>query len=183
MAVAATCVRAMASGVVAPGEMVTVVNRLLCQRNETMQFVTLFMGLLDIVTGELAWSDCGHLPVYIVGPGGVRASLDSDVGPPLGVFETAAYPTYTCKLAPEEMIVLYTDGVTEAANTAGDFFEHERLLAILNTPGMGTDPRPCVDRIFTEVLAFTGTAPQADDITIVALRLGAHRALTAAGAL
>jgi sigma-B regulation protein RsbU (phosphoserine phosphatase) len=170
MAVAATGMRAMADATADPGRLFTRVNRLLCQRNDTGQFVTLFAGVLDTATGGLVWCDCGHPPVFVVGPEGVRARLDDNSRPPLGAFEEVEYPTHTRLLAPDETVVLYTDGVSEALNTAEELYGDERLCRTLAAPGAATTARTFLERVLAGVLAFAGPAPQADDITIVTVR-------------
>lgn len=170
MAVTAMCLRAMAAAIPDAGELIARVNALLCQRNDTMQFVTVFMGVLDTATGELTWCDCGHPPVFLVGGTGVRERLDDRSGPPLGAFEEAQYAIHQCHVAPGETIVLYTDGVTEAMNAAEAFYGEDRLVNLLAAPAASASAQSCLDLIVNDVLAFAGTAPQADDITVVTLR-------------
>jgi sigma-B regulation protein RsbU (phosphoserine phosphatase) len=170
MAVAATCKRALATAELAPGELMTRVNKLLCQRNNTGQFVTVFAAVLNTVSGELGWCDCGHPPVYVVGPGGIRTRLKDKTRPPVGVLEEIEYVTHTEMIAVGETVILYTDGVSEAMNPAQDLYGDERLTKVLGTPGTGTAAQVCLDRVLTDVLAFANGAPQADDITIVTLR-------------
>ena len=170
MAVAATCNRALAAAAILPGELMTRVNRLLCQRNNTGQFVTVFAAVLDTVSGELGWCDCGHPPVYVVGPGGIRTRLKDQSRPPVGVLEEIEYVTHTETIAVGETVILYTDGVSEAMNPVQNLDGDDRLTKVLGTPGTGASAQTCLDRVLTDVLTFANGAPQADDITIVTLR-------------
>lgn len=168
MAVTAMCLRALAG----PGpieDLVTRVNDLLCQRNETMQFVTICAGVLDISDGRLEWVNCGHPAPMVLGPGGVLKLLDEGRGPPLGVFEALRPERMSRYLAPGEVLLLYTDGVTEALDPNAALFGEERLERVLK------EARPdgasaAVNAVLRDVESFAFGAPQADDITLLALR-------------
>ncbi len=113
-----------------PADIVTAVNRELCQDNAGMMFVTLFFGMLDPQTGDLRFTNAGHNPPYHLNGNG-PTPVTACKGRPLGVRDNSAYETGRLTLAPGEEIYLYTDGVTEAANRNDEFFAEERLEAVL----------------------------------------------------
>lgn len=169
MALAATAVRTLARNVSEPGELLAQVNRLLCERNETMQFVTACAAVWDPVDGKLTWANAGHPLPALVSTDGRVEWLEGPRSAPLGVFEETSYPTQQRVLAPGETLLVYSDGVSEAMNAQSALFGSEGITACLAgaTAGSSAD---IVARVVTAVQAHQAEAPQADDITLVALR-------------
>jgi phosphoserine phosphatase RsbU/P len=168
MAVTRTLLRATAQHIAAPAECLTYMNKTLIEQNSSGMFVTLFYGVLDTRTGEIQFANAGHNPPYLLVPQGPRA-LRERSGPMLGVIEGVEYVARACRIERGEGIVLYTDGVTEAIGPDRKFFEEEKLERFLSERREGS-----VERIVTGLLAaaqdFSGGLPQADDITVLALR-------------
>jgi sigma-B regulation protein RsbU (phosphoserine phosphatase) len=151
-----------------PADIVTAVNRELCQDNAGMMFVTLFFGMLEPQTGDLRFTNAGHNPPYHLngnGPTPVAACK----GRPLGVRDNSAYETGRLTLAPGEEIYLYTDGVTEAANRNDEFFTEARLEAVLRDVA-GHPTNVIIRAVGDAVRSFADGAPQSDDITALAIR-------------
>ncbi len=171
MAVTATGVRALASGSREPGELMERVNRLLCERNDTMQFVSVFAAIVDPTSGEFWWTNCGHPPAYVVGPDGAATALDQAKAVPLGVFEEHRFRSHRGVLRPGELLVAYSDGVTEAMDVEQSLFGDARLARCLARIG-ARPPREIVEGVVAEVVAYAGEAAQADDITVLALGVG-----------
>jgi phosphoserine phosphatase RsbU/P len=177
MAVSRTLLRATALQRITPGECLQYLNVTLAGQNASSMFVTLFYGILDTRSGELEYAIGGHNPPYVVSPDGSARQLPiAHSGTIVGLIEGAAYETQRCSIAPGDGIVLYTDGVTEAMNRAEEFFGEERLEEFLAArPGAGAGR--LVSELHAAVDEFAGEMPQADDITVVALRyLGEPRA-------
>ena len=132
-------------------------------------FVTAFVGVLDLQTGDVAYASAGHdSPFILGGSSGVR-QLTTDGGPPLGAIEAFPYPIDHDRLEPGEVLLLYTDGVTEAENANHALYGRSRLAGVLaSTPAK--DARDLVTGIFDDVRRFVGEAEAADDITVLALR-------------
>jgi len=151
-----------------PADIVTAVNRELCQDNAGMMFVTLFFGMLDPQTGDLRFTNAGHNPPYHLNGNG-PTPVTTCKGRPLGVRDNSAYETGRLKLAPGEEIYLYTDGVTEAANRNDEFFAEERLEAVLRDVA-GHPTNVIIKAVADAVSSFTDGAPQSDDITALAIR-------------
>jgi sigma-B regulation protein RsbU (phosphoserine phosphatase) len=90
-------------------------------------------------------------------------------GPPIGLFEGRDYECRQVRLGPGDCLVLFSDGVTEAMNLAGDEFSDERLLACVHA-NRGKPPQMLLDALFSDVRAFCGEATQSDDMTVVLVR-------------
>jgi sigma-B regulation protein RsbU (phosphoserine phosphatase) len=131
-------------------------------------FVTVVCGWLDTTTGDLVFACGGHEPpVHMTAAG--AAPLEVAGGPLLGLMDEAEFPVNALRLAPGESVVVFTDGVSEAANTAGGMFGTERLVALLS--GSAADSSSAVtESVLRAVREFAGEAPQSDDITIMTLR-------------
>ena len=108
----------------------TEANRLLATHNTACMFVTLFYGVLDVTTGRLRYCNAGHNPPYLLRAGGGRSSLKA-TGIPLGIEEEAGYSCTEIVLAPGDMLFLFSDGITEAFDAAGNEFGTARLEAAL----------------------------------------------------
>lgn len=169
MAVARTLLRATAPHRQSPSECLTYMNASLNAENTSGMFVTFFYGVLDTRTGELQFANAGHNPPYVFAPDGTYRVLEGNGGPMLGLFPGLTYETSTTKFAPGEGILVYTDGVTEAKDTAEEFFEEQRLEEYLR--GHGSEPvEQFINGLHRKVEEFAMGAPQADDITALALR-------------
>ena len=151
-----------------PADIVTAVNRELCQDNAGMMFVTLFFGMLDPQTGDLRFTNAGHNPPYHLNSNG-PTPVTACKGRPLGVRDNSAYQTGSLMLAPREEIYLYTDGVTEAANHNDEFFTEARLEAVLRDVA-GHPTNVIIKAVADAVRSFADGAPQYDDITALAIR-------------
>jgi sigma-B regulation protein RsbU (phosphoserine phosphatase) len=170
MAVSRTLLRAIALQRVPPGPCLDYLNATLTHQNISYMFVTMFYGILDTRSGEVQYAVGGHNPPYIFSPGGaVRELSTENGGPVVGLMEFGKYETMTCRLAKGEGIVLFTDGVTEAINRSEEFFSEERLEQFLAVHS--TDPaEKLVSNLHALVEVFAAGMPQADDITVLALR-------------
>jgi phosphoserine phosphatase RsbU/P len=151
-----------------PADIVTTVNQELCQDNPSMMFVTLFFGMLDPQTGALRFTNAGHNPPYRLNGRDVTPIAGSK-GRPLGTRENSAYETGHLTLALGDAIYLYTDGITEAANTKDDLFSEERLEAVLRE-NAGHRPDDMIKAVADAARSFANGAPQSDDITALAIR-------------
>ena len=142
----------------------------LCHDNEQGMFVTMWLCVLDLDTRELAYACGGHNPpLYLAADGGTDWVRDRS-GMVLGAFDAMRYRQFSRTMAPGDTLVLYTDGVTEAMDVAGTCFGEDRLSELLDGR-VGLEPASVVQVVLDGVHAFAEGAPQADDITVVALRL------------
>ena len=168
MAVARTLLRGTAQHKASPAECMEYLNSALIEQNVSGMFVTLFYGVLDTRTGEIQFANAGHMPPYIFSADGALQELSHKSGPMVGLFPQFVYKQGTVQLAKGETILLYTDGLTEARNPVGDFFDEPRLEACLRAR-VAERVEPLLIGLLGEVEKFAAGAPQADDITALAL--------------
>jgi sigma-B regulation protein RsbU (phosphoserine phosphatase) len=142
-------------------------NALLSADNDSAMFVTLIYGVLDVANGTLTYCNCGHNPPLVIRDDGRRERL-ALTSLPLGAMPSAAYATRTIVLAPGDRLLLYTDGITEASTADGAEFGEARLEAAIDALRQGS-ALDMVEGIIERVDAFAAGAPQADDITCLAL--------------
>jgi serine phosphatase RsbU (regulator of sigma subunit) len=130
-------------------------------------FVTAFYGILDPVSGTLTYCNAGHNPPYLLNAkdGGSAQELGG-TGIPLGIEEDVTWHQGAVPLAPGDVLVLYTDGITEAQDGQEEFFGEQRLLEIAQA-NLGRSARDIQDVLIAEVHGFVGDAPQFDDITLM----------------
>ena len=137
----------------------------------TDMFVTVFLGVLDPVTGLLRYCNAGHNPPFVRAQNGDVARLDR-TGMALGVVVEGEWSLAQTTMSPGAIMLMYTDGVTEAQNTERQLFDEERLLSTLAANAGGTSHD--IERaIFDAVTSFAGEAPQFDDMTCVVVRRAA----------
>lgn len=169
MAVTKTLIKAKSDIELGPNEILYAVNNELCEDNDSGMFVTEFLGILTISTGDIVYSVGGHNLPYILRKDGSLTMLPRMTGMALGVMEDIPYACANVQLDPGDSLVMYTDGVTESMNETGEFFGEARLEVILK--GLtGKTAREQVDFILKSTCQFVKDAMQSDDITIVALK-------------
>jgi sigma-B regulation protein RsbU (phosphoserine phosphatase) len=151
-----------------PSEIITRVNRELCQDNGDLMFVTLFFAMLAPATGELSFCNAGHNAPYRL-DGNSLAAIDGAKGIILGVKPDAVYETGRLSLAAGEMVYLFTDGVTEASNAIDELFGEARLEAALRGAADRASAK-IISSVAEAVKGFVGTALPSDDITMIAVR-------------
>jgi sigma-B regulation protein RsbU (phosphoserine phosphatase) len=169
MAVARTSINSLIRKHDDPGVCLHLANNELCAQNPLDLFVTVFVGILDTTSGELTYANAGHNPPYTVGLQGQARQLPSTQGLALGVMPDMDYATQTMRLRSGDLLLAYTDGVTEAFNAEQQAFGEGRLEALLCAHFERT-PHALVKEVFQQLSAFAGQAPQSDDITVAALR-------------
>ena len=164
-----TLLKGAAIGTEAPGDVMKEVNDLLCENNETAMFVTVFYAVYNPSNGELTYANGGHNPPIIVHPDGTSTVLPLTGGVALGFMPDIPYEQNTVTLAPDDTVVLYTDGVTEAMNADNEEFGMDRLIQIFES-GAPQDSKEVNDMVFEAVSEFAGETPQSDDVTCLTLR-------------
>ncbi len=169
MAIASTLLRAAALLHASPGACLTSVNESLVARGASGMFVTLFYGILNTQTGVLEYSNAGHNPPYVFSSDGQLRALKERGGPMVGVFEGFQYSSRSTQLKSGDGLLVFTDGVTEARNRSGEFFEESRLEAYL-AASASQPVDELVRGLQAEVERFEAGSPRADDITALALR-------------
>jgi phosphoserine phosphatase RsbU/P len=168
MAVARTSLRDLAPQHADPGACLAHTNELLCAQNPLDLFVTVFYCVFHPRSGVLRYANGGHNPPYLRHADGSVETLDGTGGIALGVMRGVVYADHTTRLLPGDQLLLYTDGVTEAFNSADEAYGVDRLLAEVRAQGEGA-ATALVERICRSVTSFAGSAPQSDDITLTVL--------------
>ncbi len=143
------------------------VNKYLCERTQDSRYATVFYGVLDR-EGNFEYVNAGHVPPLIRRQSGELEPLAS-ANFPVGLFAEAEYESARVKVAHGEFLVIYTDGVSEAANVRREEFGEERLRQILAEPAARTVDE-LASAIRDGVKTFTQGAPQSDDITVLAIQ-------------
>ncbi len=143
-------------------------NYIALNHGELAMFATLFFGILDPETGKLSYINGGHEPLYIVNSGGgVKAQL-ATTGPSVGIEPKISFKIQQTQMEPGDILLGYTDGVTEASAADGSFFTVERLRSILDAPSSSVSE--LLDRITNSLQEHIGEAEPFDDITLLAIR-------------
>ncbi len=166
--IAAELMRSPDGGPPGAADIIGRVNRELSQSNPDMMFVTMFFALLTPETGEVEFCNAGHNPPYRL-KGSELAPVEDARGIILGVRANAKHAAGHLRLAPGEMIYLFTDGVTEATNAVAEQFGEARLEAVLRQAA-GKPSARIVDAVAAALRGFVDGAEPSDDITMLALR-------------
>lgn len=169
MMVTRTLLRAKAIAGTPINMVIQSINHELCQDNPSQMFVTFFAGIVDLKTGEMEFCNAGHNYPYILGSREDIRQLKVRNGLPLGIFDSANYTSAKFTFKPSEILVLTTDGITDALNVANDFFGEAKLAASL-TALTNKNTRTLTELLIGELKRFSSGAEQADDITILALQ-------------
>ena len=171
MAVARTVLRSTALHGASPKECLTVVNRVLAPQSRGQMYVTLFYGILDVTSGNLAWTVGGHSPPWLLPKEGPAYQMEGPRGFLVGMFEEVAFDCTDTTLNPGDTILVHTDGITDAENPAHEMFGKARLAELIGQLKEDSVSR-VAERVLEAVTEFTAGAPQADDITLLAFCYG-----------
>jgi len=155
-----------------PGKLdafMTRLNKATCAKCPSNRFITFFFCVLDTNTGELVFANAGHNPPIVVRANGESQMLEGG-GPVLGILPIAPYSEQRITLNKGDMLVLYSDGVTEANDVEQNEYDEERFIEVLTKHR--TEPASAIVEAVTKSLAeFAAGAPQADDITLVVAKV------------
>jgi len=147
----------------------TRINKATCANCPSNRFITFFFCVLDTKTGDLRFANAGHNPPIVVRASGEAEMLEGG-GPVLGILPIASYSEMRINLQKGDMLVLYSDGVTEANDVDQNEYDEERFIEVLKKHR--TEPASAIVQAVTKSLAeFATGAPQADDITLVVAKV------------
>lgn len=169
MSAAKTLIKATAKTIDKPNTVLRIVNEELSQGNEQATFVTVFLGILNVRTGEMRFTNAGHNPPLILRNDKNAEFLTGGKNMALGIDEEFSYRQDTLILKPGEGLFLYTDGVTEAFNSQGELFSAQRLRKDI-VACQNNLSKDLVLKILKKVQSFSTDVPQSDDITILTIR-------------
>ncbi len=169
MSLSRTLLRATAQMGLDAGECLRHANRTLCSEGDAGLFVTTVYVIVNTRSGVIDYSTGGHFSPFIVRAAGVVESTPAAGGMVLGIESSARYDSKQATLEPGDVMILYSDGVTEAANAQDEFFGDERLEASLAAV-VGATEAAAIEAVAGDVRAFANGHKQSDDITLVAVR-------------
>ena len=135
--------------------------------NRANRFVTFLFGFLDPRTGCFTYINAGHEPLYLIDSKGVKKALDP-TGPAVGMLPNSAYDVGQIQFEQGDMLIGYTDGVTEARSPEDELFTRRRLRTLVEQPF--NSATEMLDRIKTSLFAFIDIAPRRDDVTMLAVQ-------------
>jgi sigma-B regulation protein RsbU (phosphoserine phosphatase) len=146
------------------------VNGFLSSENESMMFVTAFLGILDPATGEIEYIDAGHESPLILRKDNTVEQVPKKGGLALGIMGDFEYVPQKLTLAPGDTLFMYTDGVPDANNKTGARFHMERVELLLSGATSAASPQYIDELVYQNLKDFIGDFPQFDDITLLTLR-------------
>jgi len=171
MAVTKALFRTISMHEAQPHRIIGQMNEAMAQDNDSNMFVTLFVGVLDLPTGRMRYCNGGHDAPILVGSGIGKLPVNSNL--PVGVMSGWTFTAQETQIDPHTVVFLYTDGLTEAENTAHNQFSEDRILDSLRSmPTQSRQPLPdaLVARMTEAVKHFVGDAEQSDDLTMLAIQ-------------
>jgi len=167
MAVTRAQFRTISSHESMPNHIVSAINNTMAENNESNMFVTLFVGVLDLPSGRMRYTNAGHdSPLLINGNGSSIGMLPVDPNLPAGVISDWKFTTQETIIDPGTTIFLYTDGLTEAENIKHEQFGEDRI----RKTAISTTPQALIERMTSAVKDFVGKAQQSDDLTMMAIQ-------------
>ena len=153
-----------------PAHIMHYINETACQGNKTNMFSTLFIGVLDLPSGHLHYCNAGHDAPIIISDAGLQ-TLECNPHLPVGLFDDVKFGSQETVLSPDSTIFLYTDGLTEAMNSARKQFGLQRVHEVLGRCVEGKQsPKDILESMTGEVRQFVKDAEQSDDLTLLAIR-------------
>ncbi len=153
-----------------PDRIVSVMNQMIADMNKTNMFVTLFVGVLDLPTGMLHYSNAGHDAPLLVGAGVGELPCDSNI--PVGVMPDWDYTLQEAQIYTNTTIFLFTDGLTEATSADFKLFDMERVndVAVKALAQQQQEPQQLISLMTEAIHQFVGDAEQSDDLTMMAIQ-------------
>jgi sigma-B regulation protein RsbU (phosphoserine phosphatase) len=169
MSITKSVIKSRAGDDFSTASILTHVNEELCEVNKADTYASLFMGILNIRTGQLSYTNAGHRPPYIRTGEGPFEILDSFHGPVIGTVRGLVYKEDIRMLSKNDLLLTYTDGVTAARDSANNLFSEERLADFMASC-VYESVEDIVRATVSEVLQFENHADRLDDMTVLAVQ-------------
>lgn len=170
MAITKTLLSSKMKSNISPGEILTKANDDLLNRNKFNMFVTMFLGILNLENGEIKYTNAGHPPPILLRNKEPAKFLTTKTQPVIGIMPDVKYTTYTTSLAKNEVLFIYSDGVTDAKNKDDELFGDKQLLDFINKNGTLRPIKALTNLLLIKLARFMKYEPQTDDITMLAVR-------------
>lgn len=174
MVIAKTLIKDLTQMGLSPDEVFRQANDKMCEANDEGMFVTAWLGILDIHSGHMDYVNAGHNPPLLYRKHGTFEYLKQKPGFVLAGMEGIRYQSGSIDFDEQDMLYLYTDGVTEATDSSEQLYGEERLKAALDSclkQNPEAEPLSVLNAVKTDIRAFVKEAPQSDDITMLGLKL------------
>jgi len=143
-------------------------NGLLYHSTDQEKYATMFYGILDTEKNQLSFANAGHNNPFLVSQDGTVRRLEA-IGIPLGWLEDFDYTEEVVPFNEGDILVTFSDGISEAMNLLEEEFEEDHILDVINE-NLNASPQELTDKLVSSVQAHAGTAPQADDMTLVVIK-------------
>jgi len=170
MAVTKTLLKSQAGNDKSTASIITHVNNEIAKDNDTYMFITVFMAILNTNTGELVYSNAGHNPSFILNKKDNDLTKLGDLhGPVVGAMEEMTYNESRLFIKKDDLIIAYTDGITESQNVKEELYSDARFIDLLKKE-INSSPKILIDKIIESVKSFEDGAEQFDDITLLAIK-------------
>ena len=151
-----------------PSKILSSINTSMSARNDSLMFVTLFVGILDLTDGDLQYSNAGHNAPFIISDGKPQM-LKVDANMALGIISDQTFSLQHTTLSPGSILFLYTDGLTETTRAGGELFQEERVMENLSGLDADISAKHLITQMTKAVHEFVGDSEQSDDLTMLAL--------------
>ena len=181
MAITKTLIKSASDEDGDPARVLYQVNENLARDNPNAMFVTAINGVLDCRSGRIRYANGGHNPPLVLRGDATVETLRAISGPALGAIDQVEFDAFETRLEPGDVLLLYTDGVTEAMDDEYALFGETRLLETLQACMPARDAATVIDAVMDAVRAHAGDAEQSDDITMLALHFCGPEAARVAG--
>ena len=168
MAVTRTLLRSIAPDQMTAHSIVNSLNKSLSSNNESNMFVTFFLGIIELDSGIMTYTNAGHNPPVLIHPNGEIKVFDTTKDIPVGIFDTFEYEEKSLQLSDNDKLFLYTDGVTEAENKEEEFYSEKRLIKCLSNNYQLT-PKDLINIVSDDVAQHVNKNEQSDDITVLSI--------------
>ena len=142
-------------------------NYIAQQHNRMCMFATIFFCVFNPDNGEIHYVNAGHEPVFVIGPNGIKESLQQ-TGPAAGMFTQMKFACKKTRLQPGDILFAYTDGIIDARSESDERFTREKLVSLLSEPAAAESE--LIDRVKSQVAGHIGESPLEDDITMLVLQ-------------
>ncbi len=169
MMTAKSIIKSYAETGISANEVLIKANNELCKNNDAGMFVTVWLGIIDLLTGVVTFSNAGHNPPALIRQGNNAEYLQSNSGLVLAGMEGIPYKICECKLEKNDKLFLYTDGITEATNAKEELFGEDRLLRTLKNTA-SYDVKTLCENVLKDADIFVSDAEQFDDMTMLCIQ-------------
>ena len=169
MVLSRTVIRVLTRWMRKPVDILQSSNHIFIEDSGSVSFVTLFYALLDSENNTIRYVNAGHNPPVVYRKSG-ELELLNPTGPVIGLLDTPQYQDRMISLHPGDLLVIYSDGVTEAMNSSGELFSEQRLHSLIRDHHDQT-AGDLIQAILTGVHEFAGREPQSDDITLMVVKV------------